>query len=299
MSRPRLILALTLVLASAGGALAQVTSSFDSNAEGWAVRDLNCTNYAQVYATHAVTWQSAGGDPGGHVVHHDVSSYCSFFAAPATYLGDRTDCAGGVLEFSLTSTEFDWQDSDVVVLIGSGLVICSELPVMPPQPPNWRHYTIPLAAGEFTYGSAAGATVSAVDFAAVLADLEVLLLPAEFGAQVEETVGLDTVRLLPPGSPVPDVPTGLAFQLNAHPNPFNPRTTVSFTLPAAGQVQVAICDARGQMVARLVSETLVAGAHTFVWEGRDNYGASMPSGTYFCRLKTSWGVEARKLQLVK
>ena len=93
-------------------------------------------------------------------------------------------------------------------------------------------------------------------------------------------------------------PAKLAL-LPPFPNPFNPRTTLSFTLPAAGQVYMAIYDAKGQMVARLIDESLPAGAHTVDLDGRDAYGASMPSGTYFCRLTTSWGVETRKLQLIR
>ena len=84
-----------------------------------------------------------------------------------------------------------------------------------------------------------------------------------------------------------------------YPNPFNPRTTLSFTLPAAGHVLVAIYDARGEEVARLVDESLAAGAHTVDWDGRDAFGASMPSGTYFCRLTTPWGVETRKMSLLR
>jgi hypothetical protein len=87
--------------------------------------------------------------------------------------------------------------------------------------------------------------------------------------------------------------------LPCYPNPFNPRTTVSFTLPAKGHAEVAIYDAKGQMVARLVDEALGAGPHTVDWDGRDAVGASMPSGTYFCRLTTSWGVETRKMTLVR
>ena len=49
----------------------------------------------------------------------------------------------------------------------------------------------------------------------------------------------------------------------------------------------------GKEVARVVDESLTAGPHTVDWDGRDAYGASMPSGTYFCRLTTQWGVETR------
>lgn len=88
-------------------------------------------------------------------------------------------------------------------------------------------------------------------------------------------------------------------QLICAPNPFNPRTTFNFSLPTTGHVQVAIYDAKGQMVAELVDESMTVGAHTVDWDGRNAYGAAMPSGPYFCRLETPRGVAMRKLQLVR
>jgi hypothetical protein len=83
------------------------------------------------------------------------------------------------------------------------------------------------------------------------------------------------------------------------PNPFNPRTTVSFTLLTAGPIQVAIYDTKGRMVALLIDGSLAAGAHTVDWDGRDAHGTSMPSGTYLCRLAAPWGTETRKMGLVR
>ncbi len=272
MDHRSLLAVLCLGFAVTGMSYGQVISSFEVDTEGWIVWDANCSNYSQTLATHTPTWQPAGGDAGGWVQHHDSTNYCSFFAAPAPYLGDRSAYVSGILEFSLSSTESDWQNSDVVVLIGAGRVICYELPLMPPSPPAWRHYVVPLQAGEFTYNNESGATVSAADFAAVLADLDGLLLPAEFGAQIEETVGLDSVWLRQPDTPVDDAPPMVVRLLGACPNPFNPRTTVSFTLPEASHAVVAIYDAKGQVVARLVNESLPAGAHAVDWDGRDARG---------------------------
>lgn len=83
------------------------------------------------------------------------------------------------------------------------------------------------------------------------------------------------------------------------PNPFNPRTTISFTLPASGHVALTILDARGREVARLLDETVGAGTHSIDWTGVDNAGRSLPSGTYFCRLEKAAGVETRKLALIR
>ena len=99
---------------------------------------------------------------------------------------------------------------------------------------------------------------------------------------------------------VPNLPEAEDVTLHPNcPNPFNPRTTVSFTLPVAGPVELAVHDARGRMIARLISGSLPAGAHAVVWDGRDRHGASMPSGTYFCRLTTPWKTDTRKMSLLR
>jgi hypothetical protein len=110
--------------------------------------------------------------------------------------------------------------------------------------------------------------------------------------------GIELIQVQTPTA-VEETPDASAVVLSNHPNPFNPMTTVSFTLPNAGHAVVAIYDAKGQMVVQLVDEVLAAGPHTVDWDGRDAYGASMPSGTYFCRLATSWGVETRKMSLLR
>jgi hypothetical protein len=87
--------------------------------------------------------------------------------------------------------------------------------------------------------------------------------------------------------------------LDILPNPFNPRTTVRFTLPAAGNVQAVIYDVRGRLVARLVDGRLDAGVRSYEWGGTDIFGRALPSGTYFCRLSTPWGTGTRKLVLLR
>lgn len=99
---------------------------------------------------------------------------------------------------------------------------------------------------------------------------------------------------------VPDAPAagGAALRQNS-PNPFNPRTTLSFTLSEAGRAVMSIYDAQGREVARLLDDTLAAGAHSVDWNGVDASGRALPSGTYFCRLTTPWGTETRKLSLIR
>jgi len=271
------------LLAIAGPARAQLASYFGEDAEGWYVRDLSCSNYNSIVATHQPTWHATGGDPGGYVSHHDVTNQCAFFVAPASWLGDRSTYAGGTLTFSLTSTERDWAGSDVVILIGAGRVICHELPQLPPAPPAWGRYIVPLDAAAFRYNNSGGAVVTAAHFAAVLADVDALMLPCEFGAEIEETVGLDSVRLVLPASAAPAPVAAVA--LSAIPNPFNPSTTLAFELPRAMPVRLTVHDAAGRLV-RVLRDGRegVPGRNEEVWDGRDERGRGEPSGVYFARV---------------
>ncbi len=80
----------------------------------------------------------------------------------------------------------------------------------------------------------------------------------------------------------PSNPSGL----RSHPNPFNPRTTISFDLPQDAVVQVEIFGLDGRRVKTLIHESLTAGHHNFEWNGNDDYGRIVAAGTYFCRLSS-------------
>jgi len=295
----RLCLVAAVVLATP--AAAQIASTFDTDDEGWSVQDCDCyTDYTIQYGALPVTWSAAGGDPGGHVVHVDETNYCSFFAAPAAFLGDQSANLGRVLEFSLQSTASNWETTDVVVLIGAGMVACHELPELPPAPPQWRHYTVPLVAASFTYDDEDGAPVTPEDLAAILADLQQLLIPAEFGAAVTETVGLDSVRMGDPVTSTPELAPAAARLLAAWPNPFNPATTVAFELAAPGPVSLQVCDARGRRVRVLVAgRHHAAGRHEVRWDGRDERGRHLAAGVYLARLAAGGARDVTKLVLVQ
>jgi flagellar hook assembly protein FlgD len=85
----------------------------------------------------------------------------------------------------------------------------------------------------------------------------------------------------------------------AAPNPFNPRTTIRFDLPAAGTVRLAIYDVAGRLVKVLVEGEIPAGSHEAVWDGRDTSGRSAPSGSYLARLVAGGRVEGVRLSLVR
>jgi len=82
--------------------------------------------------------------------------------------------------------------------------------------------------------------------------------------------------------------------LQVHPNPFNPATTIRFSLATAGPVSLHVYDARGRRVASLLEEApRAAGEHSLA------YRSDLRSGTYFLRLSTAEGVQTRKVALVR
>jgi hypothetical protein len=85
----------------------------------------------------------------------------------------------------------------------------------------------------------------------------------------------------------------------AYPNPFNPRTVLSFALPTAGPVQLVVHDLTGRRLAVLVDEVRGAGQHQVAWDGTDNTGRRLASGTYLARLVAGGESRTQKLQLVK
>ena len=83
------------------------------------------------------------------------------------------------------------------------------------------------------------------------------------------------------------------------PNPFNPKTEISFSLPEAGSAELAVYDTAGRLVRVLVSGHMDAGEHQSVWDGRDDAGAEVASGVYFASLKAAGLNLNQKMVLLK
>lgn len=83
------------------------------------------------------------------------------------------------------------------------------------------------------------------------------------------------------------------------PNPFNPTTTINFSLKSDSKVQIEIYNIKGQKVKQLVSKEFTAGQHSVVWNGRNEKNESVSSGIYFYRMKTDNFDKMRKMILLK
>jgi hypothetical protein len=85
------------------------------------------------------------------------------------------------------------------------------------------------------------------------------------------------------------------FQLNQNfPNPFNPSTTISFSLPHSAFVNLSIYNIIGEKVAEVVNGQLDGGNYNYIWNPKD-----MNSGVYLYELRTEDYKSIRKMQLIK
>ena len=89
------------------------------------------------------------------------------------------------------------------------------------------------------------------------------------------------------------VASSFALERN-YPNPFNPTTTIEYSLGLAGPTKLMIYDVLGRELVKLVDEYRPAGTHKVVWNA-----SSMPSGVYFYRLESSNFVRTQKMILMK
>jgi len=98
-------------------------------------------------------------------------------------------------------------------------------------------------------------------------------------------------------SPVPPV---ITFQTSNYPNPFNPSTTIKYSMPTAGHLKLSIYNVRGQLVKTLIDGNRPAGSdQTIIWDGTNNQGSATASGVYFYEARTGGEVKIRKMALLK
>ena len=84
-----------------------------------------------------------------------------------------------------------------------------------------------------------------------------------------------------------------------YPNPFNPTTTISFSIPEESNVEVSVYNIRGQKVKTLVNNKVAKGWHKVQWNGLNSSNEHVSSGIYFSIIKTEYGSNTQKLVLLK
>jgi hypothetical protein len=84
-----------------------------------------------------------------------------------------------------------------------------------------------------------------------------------------------------------------------YPNPFNPATTLAFSVGERSLVTIGVYDVAGRRVSLLVDSEFDPGAYSVRWDGRDDSGRHVASGTYFARMSTGNSVFERKMTVIK
>jgi hypothetical protein len=84
-----------------------------------------------------------------------------------------------------------------------------------------------------------------------------------------------------------------------YPNPFNPLTNITYSLPSNQRVRLTIYNLKGERVKNLLDAVQDRGSQTVTWDGTDFLGRKAASGVYFCRLDTDLGSQVIRMVLLK
>jgi len=89
--------------------------------------------------------------------------------------------------------------------------------------------------------------------------------------------------------------------LGNFPNPFNPYTTILFTIENVGNVEINVYDVRGRLIRTLLDggRKFESGIHSVTWDGRDENSRTVSSGLYFYRMTAGEYTETRRILLMK
>ncbi len=114
--------------------------------------------------------------------------------------------------------------------------------------------------------------------------------------------GRTTLMPVVTGVEGPSTPLGVpeSFSLApSYPNPFRGRSTIQFSVPQSGRVELCVYNILGQRVKTLVSGNLAAGRHSVAWAGDDDRGAKVASGVYLYRLTAGGQSAVRRMTVVR
>ena len=94
------------------------------------------------------------------------------------------------------------------------------------------------------------------------------------------------------------IPSGYSLEHN-YPNPWNARTTISYSLPQQSNISLVIYNVQGKEVTRWDEGNIPEGYYSKIWNGTNKFGVSVGSGVYLYRLVAGEFVETRKMILIK
>ncbi len=163
---------------------------------------------------------------------------------------------------------------------------------------DWKHLQIPLR--QFTEGGSWDNgwfnPAGKFDWKAV----DQFQIVAEHHNFKGRTLYIDHVRIVDPKVvKVEEAPAPQSFALRNYPNPFNPTTIITYTLPREAGIRLTIVNTLGQEIRTLYDGSATAGVHSLTWDGLRDDGLPAAGGLYFCRLQGDDVCKIRKLTLLR
>ncbi len=223
-------------------------------------------------------WQIADRDNDLHTIFPPQDQ---FFISPGEYMvfsrnADSTINGGYSADYEYSSFQLANSDDEIKIIDGDGLIV------------DEVEYN-----SSFPFSSGASMYLRNIDFDNNV-DTSWAMSEMEYGLGDLGTPGRAWDDSLSTSN---DIDFGLpqTIVLNpAYPNPFNPKTTIRFTLGARHTSQLRIFDISGGLVDNLINDELNPGTHEFVWNAKDQ-----PSGVYFVQLSIGESVQTQKVILLK
>jgi hypothetical protein len=179
--RGKQVIALAVFIAaifSVTPAYSNLTSTFDSDAEGWTVTG-GATGF---------TYQSAGGNPGGYIKASDDTNAGWYFIAPSSWASNWSGYIGGSLQFDLLRTvDTGAMTVNNVRIYSVSNFVAWDVSINPPLG-DWTHYAVNITSANFDRIVGTGAT-----FEGIMSNVTALYIQGEFaGAGI---TGLDNVQI--------------------------------------------------------------------------------------------------------
>jgi beta-glucosidase len=207
--------------------------------------------------------------------------------------GDRTDLTLAPADVSLISKMKSYGNPVVVILVsGRPMIITGILNTADAIIAAWLPGTEGDGVADVLFGDFAPRGVLSHSWPKSMADVPVNLGDAVYDPLYPYGFGL-TFTATGVGQSKGVVPDEFSLQQN-FPNPFNPTTVVSYQLPVASNVRLAICDVLGREVAVIVRERREAGIHEVKFDA-----AGLASGVYLCRLQVGDFTATKKMLVLK
>jgi hypothetical protein len=153
---------------------------------------------------------------------------------------------------------------------------------------------------QFTNSASATATVVLSGFSyQYIRDAAVQFPPARV-VHLEQILNFMGDDLIPPTTGAPDVDLASNSLDDAYPNPFNPTTTIKYTIKERAHVSLKVYNAAGQLVRTLVDEVQSPDqVQPLRWDGANNAGQTVSSGVYFYKMVTKNFSQTKKMVLLK